>query len=184
MDSAEYFGFPCERVQVMTALEEHARTFNAGTPRRVRLLLDAEGGLHITSATLPARSQDSQVRVRIALELTDSASRWLYHKTTQRALYSQAYARAAEAGFDDVLFLNERGEVTEGAISNVLIEKDGRMYTPPIECGVLPGVFRRHLLQSQQEIEERLLSLDDLRNADAIYICNAVRGLRKALIVW
>lgn len=185
MDSAEYFGFPCDRVQVMTALEEHARIFAAGVPRRVRLLLDADGGLHITSTTLPSRREDAQVRVRIAEQRTDSASRWLYHKTTQRALYSQALAQgAAEAGFDDVLFLNERDEVTEGAISNVFIEKHGRMYTPPIECGVLPGVYRRYLLQSRQEIAERVLTLDDLRNADAVYICNAVRGLRKALIVW
>jgi para-aminobenzoate synthetase / 4-amino-4-deoxychorismate lyase len=74
--------------------------------------------------------------------------------------------------------------VTEGAISNVFMEKDGRMFTPPIECGVLPGVYRRYLLQTRPEIEERVLRLDDLRNADAVYICNAVRGLRRALIVW
>jgi para-aminobenzoate synthetase / 4-amino-4-deoxychorismate lyase len=168
----------------MTALEEHARTFAAGTPRRVRLLLDADGGLHITSTTLPPRGEDTQVRLRIAEERTDSASRWLYHKTTKRALYSQAFAQAAEAGFDEVLFLNERGEVTEGAISSVFLEKDGRMFTPPIKCGVLPGVYRRYLLQSRKEIEERVLTLEDLRNADAVYISNAVRGLRKALIVW
>jgi para-aminobenzoate synthetase / 4-amino-4-deoxychorismate lyase len=184
MDSAEYFGFSCERNQVRVALEEHARTFAAGAPRKVRLLMDAECGLHITNTTLPPRSEDTPVRVLIAKERTDSASRWLYHKTTQRALYARAYTQAAEAGFDDVLFLNERGEVTEGAISNVFIEKNGRMFTSPIECGVLPGVYRRYLLQMRPEIEERVLRLDDLRDADAVYICNAVRGMRRALIVW
>ena len=83
-----------------------------------------------------------------------------------------------------MLFLNLRGEVTEGAISNVFIEKDGRWSTPPIECGLLAGVYRRHLLETRPEIEERVLYLDDLRNADAIYIANAVRGLRQVVIEW
>ena len=97
--------------------------------------------------------------------------------------YAQAFKQAAEKGFDDALFLNERDEVTEGAISNVFIEKAGRLFTPPIESGVLPGVYRRHLLQTRPEIEERVLTLDDLRNADAVYICNAVRGLRKVQLI-
>ena len=62
-----------------------------------------------------------------------------------------------------MLFLNLRGEVTEGAISNVFVEKDGRWFTPPVECGLLPGVYRRHLLETRPEIEERVLSLEDLR---------------------
>jgi len=122
--------------------------------------------------------------VCIATERTDSNDRWLFHKTTQRALYAQAFSAASEKGFDDALFLNERGEVTEGAISNLFVEKNGRMFTPPIDCGVLPGVYRRHLLDSRSNIEERVLTLDDLREADAVYICNAVRGLRKVEIAW
>jgi para-aminobenzoate synthetase / 4-amino-4-deoxychorismate lyase len=82
------------------------------------------------------------------------------------------------------VFLNERDEVTEGAISNIFIEKDGRMFTPPLHCGVLPGVYRRHLLQTRPKIEERVLTLEDLRGADAIYVSNAVRGLRKVQIDW
>ncbi len=153
-DSAEYFGFPCERAQVKSALEEHARTFSANSPRKVRLLLDADGGLHLSSEVIAGTANDPG-RVCIAAERTDSSDRWLYHKTTQRALYAQAYKQAAEKGFDDVLFLNERDQVTEGAISNVFIEKAGRMFTPPIESGVLPGVYRRHLLQTRPDIEER-----------------------------
>ena len=81
-----------------------------------------------------------------------------------------------------MLFLNLRGEVTEGAISNIFIEKDGRWFTPPIECGLLPGVYRRHLLETRPEIEERVLFEEDLRHADAIYLANAVRGLRRVEI--
>jgi para-aminobenzoate synthetase/4-amino-4-deoxychorismate lyase len=95
-----------------------------------------------------------------------------------------AFEQATRDGFDDVLFLNLRGEVTEGAISNVFIEKDGCWFTPPIKCGLLAGVYRRHLLATRPEIEERVLFLEDLRQADAVYLSNAVRGLRRVTIVW
>ena len=108
----------------------------------------------------------------------------LYHKTTHRPLYAQAFEKAGREGFDDALFLNLRGEVTEGAISNVFVEKDGRIFTPPVECGLLAGVYRRHLLETRPEIAERVLYLADLRSADAIYLSNAVRGLRRVEIEW
>jgi para-aminobenzoate synthetase/4-amino-4-deoxychorismate lyase len=123
-------------------------------------------------------------RVRIAPQRTDPDDPMLYHKTTHRPLYAQAFADALRDGFDDVLFLNLRGEVTEGAISNLFIEKDGRWFTPPIECGLLAGVYRRHLLETRPDIQERALHEEDLRTAAAIYLCNAVRGLRRVEISW
>lgn len=183
-DSAEYFGFPCKRMQVKAKLESHAEAFAAGAPHKVRLLLNADGALSISSELMPSSSPNSVVRVCVAAERTNSVDKWLYHKTTYREAYALAYKQAAEKGYDDVLFLNERDELTEGAISSVFIEKDGRMLTPPVECGLLPGVYRRHLLETRPDIEERLLTLNDLRNSDAVYICNAVRGLRKVQIEW
>lgn len=184
IDSAEYFAFPCERQVVQSALENFATKFPCTTARRVRLLLDVDGELQISNEILKEDAARGTTRVYIASERTDSSDRWLYHKTTHRALYAQMFARAAELGYDDVLFLNEREEVTEGAISNVFIEKDGRMFTPPIHSGLLPGVYRRYLLETRPNAEDRVLSADDLRNADAVYICNAVRGLRRVEIAW
>jgi para-aminobenzoate synthetase/4-amino-4-deoxychorismate lyase len=60
----------------------------------------------------------------------------------------------------------------------------GRCFTPPVECGLLAGVFRRHLLETRPDIGERVLSIDDLRKADAVYVSNAVRGLRRVEIDW
>jgi para-aminobenzoate synthetase/4-amino-4-deoxychorismate lyase len=80
--------------------------------------------------------------------------------------------------------LNEKNELTEGAISNVFVEKSGRWQTPPVACGLLAGVYRRHLLATRPEIEERVLHLDDLEQADAIYLANAVRGLRRVTMDW
>jgi para-aminobenzoate synthetase/4-amino-4-deoxychorismate lyase len=80
--------------------------------------------------------------------------------------------------------MNSRGEITECAMNNIFIEKDGCLVTPPVECGLLPGVHRRHLLETRPFTMERMLSLDDLRHADAIYLSNAVRGLRRVAITW
>jgi len=184
-DSAAYFDFGCDRAAIRAALEDHARSFAEAVPhcpRKVRLLLDGESQLRITDDPLPPRVEEHIGRVRIAAERTDPADRMLYHKTTQRQLYNYAFEQAVRDGFDDVLFLNPRGEVTEGAISNVFVEKAGAWFTPPVECGLLAGVYRRHLLESRPEIKERVLSFDDLRSADAIYLCNAVRGLRRVIL--
>ena len=148
-------------------------------------MIDPEGNVEIGSEPLPPNPDPNRVaRVCISPHRTDPADPTLYHKTTQRPLYALEYLEAQRRGFDDVLFLNLRGEVTEGAISNVFVEKEGRWSTPPDACGLLAGVFRRHLLESRPEIEERVLFLNDLRQADGVYIANAVRGLRRVTINW
>ncbi len=184
IDSAEYFEIPLEREGVRAALEAHAQKFIDAAARKVRLLADGEGALTLAHDVLVPAPAGHAGRVRIAGERTNPMDRWLYHKTTHRAAYALAHLQATEAGYDDVLFLNLRGEVTEGAISNVFIEKDGRWFTPPVECGLLAGVYRRHLLESRSDIEEKVLTLDDLRSADAIYLCNALRGVRRVTIDW
>jgi para-aminobenzoate synthetase/4-amino-4-deoxychorismate lyase len=180
-DSADYFGFSCDRAAIHSALLAKAALFPEQRPRKVRLLLDSDGTIRIV-AELIGLSSAEPVRVSIAAERTDPNDRFLFHKTTNRKMYHSAFATASHAGFDDVLFVNTDGELTEGAISNVLIEKGGRWYTPPVACGLLPGVYRRFLLESRADLEEKVLTLDDVRNADAVYICNAVRGLRRATV--
>jgi para-aminobenzoate synthetase / 4-amino-4-deoxychorismate lyase len=182
-DSAGYFDFTCDRAAVKGALEAYSRHFVDGAARKVRLLLGSTGAMQITDEVLlPAESTARIGRVRLAAERTDPADPMLFHKTTHRPLYARAFADATRDGYDDVLFLNSCGEVTEGAISNVFIEKAGRWFTTPVECGLLAGVYRRHLLGIRPEIEERVLHEDDLRTADAIYIANAVRGLRRVTL--
>ncbi len=77
-------------------------------------------------------------------------------------------------GFDEVLFVNGNNELLEGAISNLIIEKDGKLYTPPIDLGILNGCYRQFLLDNEK-CEEKLLRIDDLENADKIILCNSVR---------
>ncbi len=186
-DSAAYFEFPCEREAVRAALEAYVRRFAEGATRKVRLLLDREGKLAITDEALASGNDAERIgRVRIAPARTDPADPLLYHKTTHRPIYAAAFQCAVRDGFDDALFFNLRGELTEGAISNIFLEKNGRWLTPPVACGLLAGVYRRHLLETRIETRtptaEQVLREDDLYSADAVYLCNAVRGLRRVTV--
>ncbi len=178
--SAANFGFEFDRSATVALLESNAEQLQQGTCYKVRLLLDSSGALTIENATISPGAGTGKVAVSGVR--TCSADGSLYHKTTRRVLYNEMYARARENGFDDVLFLNERDEVTEGAISNVFVVIAGRWFTPPVACGLLPGVYRRHLLKTNPAASERVLSLSDLQAADAIYLSNAVRGLRRVVL--
>jgi para-aminobenzoate synthetase/4-amino-4-deoxychorismate lyase len=98
----------------------------------------------------------------------------LYHKTTHRRVYDEA--RAAVPGVDDVLLYNDRDELTESCIANVLVELDGRLVTPPVACGLLPGTLREHLL-ARGMVTERIVTRSELRPGTRIFLANAVRGV-------
>ena len=184
-DSAAYFGFTFDRNEIRSSLLSVAATLSAETPQRVRMLLSPDGTTHLTHEPLPPAPPELQaVRVCFAPQRTDARDRFLYHKTTNRRLYSATLKAAQRAGFADALFLNLDGQVTEGAIHTIFVEKAGRWFTPPIECGVLPGVQRRHLIATRPDVEERSLTLEDLKTADAVYLANAVRGARRVTIDW
>jgi para-aminobenzoate synthetase/4-amino-4-deoxychorismate lyase len=180
--SAGFFGFACDRAKVRSELEQAGRIFAAGSAWKVRLLMDREG---IT--TLRPEKLDYQalnLRACVSPLKTDPEDAMLFHKTTHRSLYAEEFKEAAAADFCDVLFFNLRGELTEGAISNIFVERSGRLLTPPVRCGLLPGVCRRHLIETRCDIEERVLNENDLCSADAVYLANAVRGLRRVEIDW
>jgi para-aminobenzoate synthetase/4-amino-4-deoxychorismate lyase len=175
--SALYFDFAFDREAVISRLQTLANSFTAGERRRVRLLSYVDGETTLESVVL--HEEPPLGLAKLSAEHTDSADVYLRHKTTHRAFYDSQFAEARARGFDEVIFANERGEVTEGAISNLFIEKDGRLLTPPLGCGVLPGVYRRHLLETRANAEERVLTIGDLKAADAVYLCNSLRGLHR-----
>ncbi|MGO8717877.1 MAG: aminodeoxychorismate synthase component I [Acidobacteriaceae bacterium] len=175
--SATYFNFVFDRRAILARLRELANSFHSNKEYRVRLLLNSSGDVAVEGSELLAAP--STGRVRVSPEQTSSTDVFFRHKTTRRQLYDRQYAEARANGFDEVLFVNERGEVTEGAISNLFIEHSGKLLTPPLHCGVLPGIFRRHLLETCPTAEERIVTLADLEAADAVFLCNSVRGFRK-----
>ncbi|MEO7029363.1 MAG: aminodeoxychorismate synthase component I [Acidobacteriaceae bacterium] len=172
--SAARLGFRCDTAEIRRALANSASEFKEDN--RIRLLLSIDGGLEIDSAAIVGPRAD--LRVRVAARRIRSTDPFRQHKSTRRTTYDRELARARSEGFDEVLFLNERGELAEGAISNLFVEIDGRLSTPPLSSGALPGVYRQHLLNTRQDIVERVLRLDHLESASAVFLVNAVRGLR------
>jgi len=121
-------------------------------------------------------------RVVLADEALEADDYLLRHKTTARARYDRVLAAlAGRATVFDAIFLNARGEVCEGARSNVFVERDGILLTPPVACGLLPGVLRRTLLDSGRAVET-VLRLEDLVQGPALYVGNALRGLLPVLL--
>ncbi|AVF03629.1 MULTISPECIES: aminodeoxychorismate synthase component I [Devosia] len=173
--SAAYFGLTATREGALACLAAHALDWTG--PMRVRLTLSDDG---FDLGAVPLPPTPDKFRFAIATEALDSASIWLAHKTTNRAFYDAPRQRAHEAhGLDELVFTNERGEVTEGSFTNLFIKRGDRLFTPPLTSGVLPGTLRAELLATGQA-EERVLGLADLRAADAIWLGNSVRGLVRA----
>lgn len=167
--SAEYFGYPFDRKAAEGTLREALA--GASEPRRVRLLLSSEGALRAESS--PLASQPDPLRARIATESVDSRDAILFHKTTLREPYERRLAE--RPGFDEVLLVNERGELTEFANGNLVVRIDGQDWTPPLESGLLAGTLRAELLK-QGLVRERVLRREDLDVAETIFRVNSVRG--------
>jgi para-aminobenzoate synthetase/4-amino-4-deoxychorismate lyase len=172
--SAKRLGFRFEPAQIRCELAAAADRLVEDS--RVRLLLSADGTVEVECSLITGPR--SNLRVRISSRRLLSTDLWQQHKTTRRLLYDREFSRARAEGFDEVLFMNERDEVVEGAISNLFVEVGATLYTPPLTAGALPGVLRTHLLQTHPNIAERTLRLEDLESAQVIYVGNAVRGLR------
>ncbi|MFP4227860.1 MAG: aminodeoxychorismate synthase component I [Salinivenus sp.] len=177
-ESAAYFGYPFDETHVRQRVQAALSAGPGLGPLKVRVTLDRWGRVDLTVDPLQ-EPRPEPWRVTIAEERVDPTNPLFYHKTTHRGVYTRARAAARAAGFDEALLLNEEGQVTEGTYTNVFAEKGGELWTPPISCGLLGGVYRAHVLDRRPGAKERILALDDLRSADALYCCNALRGWRK-----
>ncbi len=175
-ESAEYFDFDYDESAVRRALEKKESEFEGGKRYRVRLLVSRDGACSVSSSPLSGEGP-SEPTSAVSDKRTSSGDVFLYHKTTNRGLYRREYEKYSAKGFFDVIFTNERGEVTEGAITNVFIKKHGLLFTPPVKCGLLNGVFRRDFLAKHPECQEKVLTVEDLYSADEVYLANSVRGM-------
>lgn len=160
--SAEELGFRCDPEAAQAVLPKPAG------PARVRLTLDGAGQVEVTVAPLPPAA--AEWRVRLADARLDSADPWLRHKTTRRALYDGVRATLPDA-VDEALFLNERDEVCEGTITNLFFDRGQGLRTPPLGCGLLPGVLRAELSCPEEVLLAKDLGLVQL------WVGNALRGL-------
>ena len=176
--SAEYFDFLCDQEHLREKLNKEKVKFKPNANHRIRLLLFKDGRIKITSSKLEKNL--NQNYIAFSNQKISSRNIFLYHKTTNRKLYNEEYQKYQKLGYFDVIFQNEKGEITEGAISNIFIKKNGIYYTPPVECGLLDGVYRRYFMsRNGKKVREKILYKEDLLAADEIYLTNAVRGMVK-----
>ncbi len=179
LDSAEYFDFPApSQTTLETYLDDIASRFTS--PQRVRILLAPNGELSFTAQALPTANPSQPLKAALAKQAVNSADAFLFHKTTHRQVYETALQNSP--GADDVLLYNERGELTEFTIGNLLVRMDGKLYTPPVSCGVLPGAFRAHLLETGQA-QERVIRREELAACTELFRINSVRGRQKVVII-
>ncbi|MET0264558.1 MAG: chorismate-binding protein, partial [Duganella sp.] len=194
--SAAYFGFAWDLAAAHAHLDlacamlgDAARQDAAMAPApafRLRLALAHSGAFSVQQAPLAplaGAATGTPVRVVLATDATDAGDLFLRHKTSVRTRYDAAWREAEAQGAFDTLFFNQHGELTEGGRSSVFVKLDGRWLTPPLRCGVLPGVMRAVLLDDPQwNASEAVITRAMLERAEALMVCNALRGALPATL--
>jgi para-aminobenzoate synthetase/4-amino-4-deoxychorismate lyase len=175
--SAEYFGFRYDETDVREAVEKTVASAPPA-PCRVRLALGKDGTVRV--ACTPIASEPDVVRVSLDDVPQDPRDIFLFHKTSRRQRYEDARRRHPDA--DDVLLINDRGEVTESTIANVAALIDRRWVTPLIEAGLLPGIGRAVALE-EGPLTEASVTIEDLRSSEELALISDARGWRRAVLV-
>jgi para-aminobenzoate synthetase/4-amino-4-deoxychorismate lyase len=175
-ESAEYFGIPLDVDTAVTQLDAVAQ---GSDELRVRMTVSRRGKVGISARPF-AMSESPVVAVAIDLDPVDTSSPFLFHKTTRRDVFDERLARHPNA--DDVLLVNDHGEVTESTIANIAVKLGETWFTPPVEAGCLAGVYRRVLLD-EGRVVERPITVTDLGNCDGLALLNSVRLWRRAVVV-
>ena len=166
-EASRYFAYPYDEPKLLKELQEELARLESNLDYRCRIALHKNGTFHlvITELTdLPA----SYLQAQLTEQKLDLATPFTYFKTSQRDHLSQS-------NHEQIFHLPD-GTLLETTIGNLVLEIEGQLYTPPAHLPLLDGIYRRHLLETQQ-VEEKLLTLNDLTDADRIYACNALRGL-------
>jgi para-aminobenzoate synthetase/4-amino-4-deoxychorismate lyase len=161
--SAEFFSFKFDSVKLRAGMPR--------TPGRFRVMLSPDGTLDVTVGPLPAGNPSCLKLSRVRV---DSSDPFLYHKTTNRKIYDEARQDCSEES--DVVLVNERGEITETTIANIAVLRVGRWITPPVSCGLLPGVMRAELL-SRGELAEGVILANELVGGETVRCFNALRSV-------
>lgn len=172
-DSAKYFDFPFSEEKLDVFLDQIAGNFTS--PKRVKVYLNRFGEL--SEETKDFHSEKRLFKGCLANQSINSNNVLLFHKTTRREIYptprTQDAARSSE-GIDDQLLFNERDELTEFTIGNLVVEMDSEFFTPPLASGLLAGTFRAHLLETNQ-INERVIHKGELSKCSRVFLVNSLR---------
>ncbi|CAB3760609.1 anthranilate synthase [Burkholderia sp. MSh2] len=185
--SADAFGFRFDADALRREIDARCAALDGDGAYRMKLALAKDGTVEIVAAPLkplPVGPVGVLLASAHGFAPTRAGDALLLHKTTRRAEYDRAWQAAEALGGFDMLFVNERGEVTEGGRSNLFVKLDGRWVTPPLASGVLPGVMRGVLLDDRTfGATERVVTRDDLARAQGLLLTNALRGALDAVLI-
>ena len=176
-ESARYYRFEWDEARARAELDRIAATHPIGN-WRVRVTFSADGTATATARELTAAT--SSQKVRFAASPIDRNDPFLFNKTTNRRAYDERLGQVP--GVDDVILWNADGEVTESSIANIVVEIDGKLYTPPRTSGLLAGVLRAELLD-RRIVEERVITKKELAEASSFFLINSVRGWLRADLI-
>ena len=170
--ASRYFSYPFDPEILRQKIEAECQTCDANQDYRLRISLSKSGEIEVSRQILEPFSP-TFCKAKICLQEADLNQSFTYFKTTHRPHLN--------LGKHEKIYHNTRGELLETSIGNLLLKIDRKLYTPPINLGILSGIYRQHLLGKGQ-VEEKILTLADLNQAEAVYGCNAVRGLYELLL--
>ena len=165
--ASRYFAFPFDPEDLRQKIEMECQACDSHQDYRLRIFLSKSGEMELSRQILAPLSP-SFCKAKLCLQEADLNQSFIYFKTTHRPHLS--------LGEQEKIYHNKSGELLETSIGNLVLKINGKLYTPPISLGILPGIYRQHLLETGQ-VEEKVLTALDLNHAEAIYGCNAVRGL-------
>ncbi len=181
--SARALGFVIDETELREAIQFECSRLPPAAPQRLRLGLARSGRFDLIVQALAALP-NGPVGLRLEPRPLPTARPLSAHKTTLRAEYDAGLRAAEAAGAFDSLFFTPGGRLVEGGRSNVFVRLDGRWLTPPLTDGALPGVMRGQLLEDPVwDAAERSLTHADLLRAEAIAVCNALRGVLPARLM-
>ena len=165
--ASRYFAYPFDPEELRQRIEEECQVCDANQDYRLRIILSKSGEIELSRQILTPLSPKF-CQAKLCLQEADLNQSFAYFKTTHRPHLS--------LGEQEIIYHNAAGELLETSIGNLVLKINGKLYTPPISLGILPGIYRQHLLETGQ-VEEKVLTVADLNQAETIYGCNAVRGL-------
>ncbi|MCK6129314.1 aminodeoxychorismate synthase component I [Streptococcus halitosis] len=165
--ASRYFSFPFDPEELRQKIEEECQACDSHQDYRLRITISKSGEMELSRQILTPLSP-SFCKAKLCLQEADLNQSFTYFKTTHRPHLS--------LGEQEKIYHNKSGELLETSIGNLVLKINGKLYTPPTSLGILPGIYRQHLLDIGQ-VDEKVLTLADLNQAEAVYGCNAVRGL-------
>ena len=165
--ASRYFAFPFDAEDLRQKIEEECQACDFHQDYRLRISLSKSGEIEIDRQVLTPLSS-SFCQAKLCLQEADLEQAFTYFKTTHRPHLT--------VGEQEIIYHTADEKLLETSIGNLVLKMNGKLYTPPSQLGLLPGIYRQHLLENGQ-VEEKVLTVEDLKQAEVIYACNAVRGL-------